>query len=187
MRGDDFSITEFACGRLHLIVCRGNAPSYFDMHRRDAEKVDEYGQSDDGARLWIGASTDPKRSAQLIVDQRFSPSVGGFNPGVLFAPEAGTLFIGAGERLLCYRFASDIQRLWVDETYCGFWAWHRHGDVVVMSAELELAAWSIDGTKLWSMYVEPPWSYEVRGERVSLDVMGAPTSFDLRAGPTQPR
>jgi len=28
-----------------------------------------------------------------------------------------------------------------------------------MSAELELAAWRTDGTKLWTTFVEPPWTY----------------------------
>jgi hypothetical protein len=41
-----------------------------------------------------------------------------------------------------------------------------------MSAELELSAWDINGRKLWSKNVEPPWSYEIRGDRVELDVMG---------------
>jgi hypothetical protein len=62
------------------------------------------------------------------------------------------------------------------------WGWRQHDDVVLMSAELELAAWSTDGTKLWTTFVEPPWSYRVVGDRVVLDVMGAARTFDLRSG-----
>jgi hypothetical protein len=58
------------------------------------------------------------------------------------------------------------------------------GDVVFMSAELELAAWSTNGEKLWTMFVEPPWSYEVTdSDEVRLDVMGTITTFDKRQGP----
>jgi hypothetical protein len=34
------------------------------------------------------------------------------------------------------------------------------------------------------MFVEPPWSYQVRGEEIQLDVMGKLTRFSLVAGPT---
>lgn len=37
------------------------------------------------------------------------------------------------------------------------------GVTAVIPADLELAAWDIDGTKLWSRFVEPPLSYSVRG------------------------
>ena len=52
-----------------------------------------------------------------------------------------------------------------------------------MSAELEMAAWSLEGHKLWSTFVEPPWDYEVHGDRVALDVMGEKSSFNLKTGP----
>ena len=75
------------------------------------------------------------------------------------------------------------RRTWSDETGVGFWAWRRHGDVVLMMAELELAAWSTDGRKLWTVFVEPPWSYEVVGGRIRLEVMGEVRDFELRGGP----
>ena len=49
--------------------------------------------------------------------------------------------------------------------------------------KLELAAWSAVGEKLWSTFVEPPWSYRVEGDIVHLDVMGRLSSFSLRDGP----
>ena len=54
-----------------------------------------------------------------------------------------------------------------------------------MAAELEFAAWSSEAVKLWSMFVEPPWSHEVCGERIELDVMGRKTAFTVR--PDRPR
>jgi hypothetical protein len=52
-----------------------------------------------------------------------------------------------------------------------------------MSAELELAAWTVSGVKLWTMFVEPPWSYEVTAGQILLDVMGVTSTFDLIRGP----
>jgi hypothetical protein len=52
-----------------------------------------------------------------------------------------------------------------------------------MSAEQELAAWDIAGRKLWSTFVEPPWSYEVNGDHVALDVVGRKPDFFAAIGP----
>lgn len=98
----------------------------------------------------------------------------------------GGCFIGAGTRLLAYDSRSGAwRRQWVDEADVGFWGWRRHGDSVLMSAELELAAWTIEGEKLWTTFVEPPWGYDVVGDEVRLDVMGTKTVFGLRNGPEQ--
>jgi hypothetical protein len=61
------------------------------------------------------------------------------------------------------------------------------GDVVVMSAELELAAWTTTGEKLWTTFVEPPWEYAVEGDSLVLDVMGTKSSFGLRRSPARAR
>ena len=52
-----------------------------------------------------------------------------------------------------------------------------------MSAELELAAWSIQGVKQWSTFVEPPWDYVADGDAVTLDVIGRTRTFSLSRGP----
>jgi hypothetical protein len=91
--------------------------------------------------------------------------------------------VGAGTRLLAYDL-QNLRRIWEDAADTGFWRWKRHGEVIVMSAELELAAWTLEGKKLWSTFVEPPWFYEVRGARVYLDVMGRKSVFDLGNGPS---
>ena len=117
----------------------------------------------------------------LVVGQSFSPAGGGFEPGVLLAPDTNRLFIGAGERLLAYDIVG-CKRLWVDQAEMGFLGWARHGDVILMSAELELAAWTAMGEKLWTTFVEPPWEYAVLGDTLVLDVMGARSRFPLRQG-----
>jgi hypothetical protein len=48
---------------------------------------------------------------------------------------------------------------------------------------VELAASTIDGTKLWRTFVEPPWSYAMVGDDVHLDVMGERSRFHKRTGP----
>jgi hypothetical protein len=101
----------------------------------------------------------------------------------MLVAETATLFVGAGERVLAYRLTPP-KRLWQDTADTGFWSWARRGDTVLMSAELELAAWDVGGEKLWTTFVEPPWSYAVRGDIVELDVMGEVRSFPLRSGPT---
>ena len=52
-----------------------------------------------------------------------------------------------------------------------------------MRAELEVAIWTIQGKKQWSQFVEPPWTYRVEGEAMSVDVMGHVLSFPLSTGP----
>ena len=119
----------------------------------------------------------------LVLAQRYEPtSVGGFQPDFHFVPETEVLFVGAGTRLLAYDLAKPA-RLWEDEADEGFWSWARYGDIILMSAELELAAWNTRGDKLWSVFVEPPWSYEIADDTVTIDVMGTKTKFPLKAGP----
>lgn len=120
----------------------------------------------------------------LVVTQRFAPAGFSFSVGALVVPETDTVLVGAGSRLLGYGLRSGRwTRLFVDEADVGFWVWRRHGDVVLMCAELELAAWSADGAKLWSTYVEPPWTYRVEGFGIELHAAGTRRSFELARGP----
>lgn len=122
----------------------------------------------------------------LCVAQHYWPGrEAGCYPGFLLVPETAILFIGAGERLLAYDLRG-LARLWEDQADAGFHDWQRHDDLVVMSAELELAAWDLRGVKRWSTFVEPPWAYHVEGGMVHLEVMGTVSSFPLLAGPTSP-
>lgn len=116
----------------------------------------------------------------LVVAQSIGRAVG-LGPGALIAPDRDVLFVGGGERLLAYDLRQP-RRLWEDSVEGGFWGWSRHGDVVLMAGELELAAWTVTGERLWSTFVEPPWSFGVEGETVRLDVMGKVDSFPLRSG-----
>ena len=158
--------------------------SAYRAHAQLHEDFDKAEGADDAGFLFVAIGRAPQEWPSLVITQHYWPSVGGFSPGVLIVPETEIAFIGAGTRLLCYQLDSGYwHRHWDDEAHLGFWGWRRHGDVILMSAELELAAWSLSGLKLWTTFVEPPWSYEVTDQTVRLDVMGSVTSFPIEAGP----
>jgi hypothetical protein len=118
----------------------------------------------------------------LVVAQHYAPAGSGFTPGAILIPETNLLFIGAGTRLLAYDLVG-IKRIWEDVADVGFWGWAQHGRSVVMSAELELAVWDIDGQLRWRTCVEPPWDYSVANGIVTLEVLGKRSTFPLESGP----
>jgi hypothetical protein len=133
--------------------------------------------------LYLAVSQGERKLPFLIVSQYYAPGPdAGFNPGVLLLPETSLLFIGAGECLLAYRLDQPV-KLWEDRADTGFWGWERFKDILLMSAELELAVWNIRGEKLWSTFVEPPWHYLLEEHTISIEVMGAKASFPLYEGP----
>lgn len=147
--------------------------------------LSEHFESDEDDADWcfVAVSRAASDWPFLTVTQRFSPATCGFHPGVILVPETDILFIGAGTRLLAFDLAK-VTRIWVDNADTGFWGWARHENVILMSAELEFAAWDIHGNKLWSTFVEPPWSYSIVNTTVNLDIMGSRSSFALSSGPT---
>lgn len=154
-----------------------------DLARREEDAVfsERVGTTGDGT-LFLGWSEAGDRCS-LVVTVRYDPAGWGFTPGVLSVPETGLLFVGAGTTLLCYSVGAEPRRLWADEADFGFWSWRRAGDRVLMAAELELAAWDLEGRKLWSTFVEPPWDFDVVDRRVELDVMGTVCAVDIDRGP----
>lgn len=169
-------------GEYSLMVHRGPLPGMYGEYRSRAALAEEFGLDGvDGESSFIAVSSAFDWPA-FVVAQRFAPCVGGFDPGALLVPETKVLFVGAGTRLLAYRL-DNPKRLWNDGADHGFWGWGRHGEYVLMSAELELAAWNVQGEKLWTTFVEPPWSYRVIGDRVHLDVMGRLSTFPITDGP----
>lgn len=98
---------------------------------------DAYGSD---VHLEVRAATEWPTWPLLCVAQHYSPSsAAGCYPGFLLVPETAILFIGAGERIVAYDLHGPVRR-WEDHTDAGFHDWQRHGELVVMSAELELAA-----------------------------------------------
>ena len=141
-----------------------------------------WADADAGGTLFV-ALEGARGGWDFVATVKYGPAGHGFTPGVLLVPEAETLFVGAGTTLLCYSVSSEPKQIWADEADTGFWSWRQFGDRVLMAAELELAAWTTDGRKLWSTFVEPPWTYTVNRSTVELDVMGTACEFDVEAGP----
>ncbi len=172
---------EISYGEFRVLCSVGTFPSLYESYRAHAALADEIDLSAKGGLSFFAVSRGTTWPS-LTVAQRYSPSEAGFVPGALLIPETSVFFVGAGARILAYDLAQP-RRLWTDTADIGFWGWHRYADVVLMSAELEFAAWSLNGQKKWSMFVEPPWDFEVDGSVVTLDSMGDKQSFDLRTGP----
>jgi hypothetical protein len=163
-----------------ILVQRG-LPQILDWFMEHATRADRFDlEVPDGDFCFVAAARTGRLPA-LAVAQRYSPSEGGFDPGIALIPETQRLFIGAGTRLLAY----DLDRaelLWEDEAGIGFWHWSVYPAAVLMSAEIEFAAWDRSGQKLWSRFVEPPWDFSVLGDQVRLDVMGKVTTFPIMGG-----
>ena len=158
-------------------------PEIYDAYVEHATLADEFDlRESDGDISFLGIIHDSDWPF-LVIAQHYSPSGYGFTPGVLIVPETDILFMGAGVRLLAYDLKVP-KRIWEDVAEFGFWRWRKHGEYVVMSAELELAAWTVSGQKLWSKEVEPPWDYKVESGLVHLDVMGTKTSFPIASNPS---
>lgn len=176
------SAFEVCTGEWCLSTQVGNLPSIYSSYVEHADLVDEFElRGAEGTPLFLSVGRNESRWPEFIHTQRFESELG-YNPGALIVPERSTLFVGAGTRLLAYDLAAP-KRLWEDYADAGFRSWRRHEDAVLMSAELELAAWDTDGRKRWSAMVEPPWDYAVRGGTVELDVMGKLSTFLLESGP----
>ena len=177
-----FSVT---CAGYTIECTPGGLPLIYDGLKKRAALVEEIELHERGL-CCIAVKRSSDSWPFLVVAQSYAPHGSGFEPGVLLVHETKVLFIGAGERILAYHLEPP-QRLWEDRADIGFLNWEQYGDTVLLSAELEFAAWDTTGRKLWTMFVEPPWDYAVKGDVVELDVMGNKQSFKLREGPPKQR
>jgi len=175
----------FTCGGYTIQGTPAGLPSTYGALRARAQLADEYHLNEPGlCCVTVTRSREPWPI--LVVAQSCDPVGSGFEPGICLVPETQTVFIGAGQRLLAYRLDA-VTRLWEDSADTGFLRWDQRDATILLSAELELAAWDIGGRKLWTTFVEPPWHYSIAGSTIDLDVMGIRQSFDLRTGPAAAR
>jgi len=166
----------------YMLLCSPDGLVGYTIYRDRAQLVEEFDLKDPEGAACFFAVHNKNASILLVVAQRYSPAGHGFDPGIALIPETYILFLGAGRRLLAYDLSAP-RRLWEDTCNMGFWCWRRHGDYIVMSSELEMAAWDIHARKLWTQFVEPPWHYTVSNGIVHLDLMGQKSSFPLAIGP----
>src|SRR5262245_30132642 len=155
--GDELGPIAVEMGGIRLLVDTELPRLTFNSYVERAEFSDTLGVSAGGDGVCFVAAFADTDAPTLVVAFRYEPAGGpGFTPGVLYVPETNVMFLGAGTGLRCYTLDRPPRRLWVDEANAGFWQWQRVGAYVLMSAELELAAWSTLGDKLRSTFVEPP-------------------------------
>ena len=170
-------------GDYAITVQQGSLPAIYGDYKRHAKLCDEFSiRPHEGGELCFVSVSAAQKWPFLIVAQRFDLAEAGLDPAVLIAPDAHTLFVGAGRRVVGYRLDAP-QRLFEHTVDAGFWEWTRHGDVVLMAGELELGAWDVHGKPLWNMPLQPAWDYKVTNGTIHLNVLGRRTSFGLREGP----
>jgi hypothetical protein len=173
---------KLSVGEYQMYCQSDGLPEMLAEYQQRAALSEDFGVADStGSSICFIGAGRALQWPSLVVVQRYAPAGCGFTPGLLLVPETHRLFVGAGRRLLGYDLLKPA-RLWEDETACGFWSWSQHGSIVLMAAELELAAWDVTGHKLWSRFVEPPWDFTVVGEVVALDVMETVSRVNLRNG-----
>jgi hypothetical protein len=163
----------------YTLLCQSEGlPSLYNEYTRHATLLEDFDvRGYEGIACFIAVQPQNAQWPSLVVAQRYN-NVAGFHPGILLVPETNFLFVGAGERLLAYDLTAPA-RLWEDHTQAGFWNWARYKDLVIMSAELELAVWNTRGDNLYSTFVEPPWGYTVQDDAIHVDVMGKAITVPL--------
>ncbi len=170
------------CGDFVLECTPSGLPAIYDELKKHAMLTDESGLNErDLCCLSV------RRTAEtwpfLIVALGCPTAAAGLSPGALLALDAGTLFIGYGERLLAYRLLPPA-KLWTSGASGGFLFWEQHGEVVLLGAGRALAAWSSAAEKLWTAPVAQDWSHEISGESIELTGEdGRKRRFSLREGP----
>lgn len=176
---------EVLVGRYRLTWDNGLLGSYYTQ-RQQAALVDELSLVDTDEHfgmLSVGLS-DGSRPLLILKHGGVIPwDEDTLSLAVVLVPETDILFAGEHRAIWAYDLRQPT-RLWTDTAEMGFLGWQRHGEVVVMSAELELAAWDLQGHKLWSTFVEPPYDYVVADDTLHLTVMDVRTAFPLTRGPS---
>lgn len=159
-------------------------PGHFATLRQRTKLFEEYGLQSRGPGIITTVAITPQGSEPvLVVSQHRELDPQSFPLSVLVVPETGLALIGAAHRLLAYDLRGP-EKLWEDHVEFGFLEFGRHDDTIVMSGELTLTAYDLQGQERWSMFVEPPWDYAVQDGQITVDVMGRVQSFGLRCGPT---
>jgi hypothetical protein len=120
------------------------------------------GEPEGSAGYRIRVEAPPAAARALVVEGAIEGAESGFAPGVLVVEDALHVFLGGGREVRCYALEEGTWRLeWLRQTDVGFWRWARHGNIVLMLAELEIVAWDTTGVLRWTLLVEPPWSYRI--------------------------
>ena len=166
----------------YTVLCDHQKSGRVARDIEDAVVVEKLENEDEYNEYIYYGITDCGVSPDLVVEGYYSPaSVSGFYPGILILPNENIMFFGAGDIVQIWQL-SPYKKIHEESPECGFWGWSTHNDLVIMTGELELAAWNNLGEKLWSKFVEPPWYYEVQEETITTNVMDYEESFNIYTG-----
>ena len=121
--------------------------------------------------------------AVLRVHQFYEQMSQSITPGVLIVPETNRLFIGAGSRMLAYDLTT-CQRVWIEDAQnmMLFWSWLRQGQCVFALGELELAVYELDATPRFRVPVDPPWTFEVSGDVLTVETDSERRGYSMADG-----
>ena len=139
------------------------------------------GLNDAGTPVYIGIEEADKWEMMIVafntepIDDTF------FHPELFFIQETKTLFVGAGRKSLTYSLKDKV-KLSDRSLAAGFWYWAKHDKFIVLVEELEIAVYNYDGNFIWETKAEPPWSYGIEGNILTLDIMDNITKYDLDTG-----
>lgn len=104
-----------------------------------------------------------------------------FHPELLFLPDTKTLFIGGGRKAMTYSL-KDKRKISNRTLAMGFWYWAKHENFIIMVEEFEIAVYDYEGNFIWGRRAEPPWSYGISNNILSLDIMDTITKYELNTG-----
>jgi hypothetical protein len=134
-----------------------NPPAILLCYRQPADLQEHFEVQESrepGGFLFAAVS----RAAEAMAQSRDRPAVQSFRRRL--PPEVADRFRNRGRLHRSSRATAlipvrlrPVEQAWMDNTQVGSWGWRPHGDVVVMSAEIELAAWTIDGVKPWTTFI----------------------------------
>src|SRR4051812_32462961 len=111
---DDASgLVRMTFSQLTLLVQPNGLPLGYGDYRDHAVLLDELALDEKVGTPCFVAVRWGSDWPVLVVAQRYSPAGLGWEPGVAVVPETLHLFVGAGQRLLCYDLSPDKPvRLW---------------------------------------------------------------------------
>jgi hypothetical protein len=172
---------KFSIDTYSFLVHIGEKPEKFNNWTERSSFADLDGLSDSGKPIYIGIEEANKWEMMIVafntepIDETF------FHPQILFITETTTLFVGAGRRAMTFSLKKRI-KIADRRLAFGFWYWAKHNNFIVLREELEIAVYDYDGHFIWATRTEPPWSYGIEGNTLTLDIMNNITRYKLNTG-----
>lgn len=176
-----FTMIKFHIDTYTFYVHLAGKPESFSRWEERSSYVDLDGLTGGGTPVYIGIEEAGKWEMMTVafnvdpIDDTF------FHPELLFLPESKTLFVGGGRKAMTYSL-KDKMKLSNRDLAMGFWYWAKHQNFIILVEELEIAVYDYDGHFIWEKRAEPPWSYGIEGNILTLDIMDTITKHELNTG-----